>query len=87
MKVFKILVAGILVVLLMSLLAGSAFAAQGVITQVNPSGLSVARGNTGGADTPGLKVANGVIGNLLKVGAGVTHPKDGPTHSPGAGIP
>ena len=43
MKVLKILVAGILVVLLMSLLAGSAMAAKGVITEVNPSG-KAARG-------------------------------------------
>ena len=39
MKIFKILVAGTLVVILMSLMAGSAFAAQGQITEVNPSGI------------------------------------------------
>ena len=81
MKVLKILVAGILVVLLMSLLAGSAFAAQGQITEVNPSGISVADGITDVVGPPG-KVANGVIGNLRSVGAGVIHPTD-LTHSPG----
>lgn len=46
MKLLKILVAGTLVVLLMSLLAGSAMAAKGVITEVNPSRITVADGIT-----------------------------------------
>ena len=60
MKIFKILVAGTLVVILMSLMAGSAFAAQGQITEVNPSGIVNAAAVHDLVDPPGISVVDSI---------------------------
>jgi hypothetical protein len=58
-------------ILVLPLTASVAFAAQGQITEVNPSGISVADGITDVGTPPGISVADGITDVVSPPGIGV----------------